>query len=243
MDAYGDLDMVVGEKNGTLTLFERNSLGLWSAYNSPVNGDNWGGIVVDNLLGINGYSVPALTQTEEGLRVFVANETGTVQDFGLASTDWDAVLGEVESEVFGPRDGFRAASAFADLTGDGILDAVVGIQNGGLLAYVGGSDSSSVQLDRIPSQHFPWKLMPNPGTSFLRWETAQPWSGEIRVWNAQGVLVASQQVRNEKGGEFQTDAWSAGMYVAVPVDPSNRAGGNIKGVPFGTPLTWIKLPH
>ena len=59
----GDLDMVVGEKNGTLTLFERTSLGSWSKYISPIHGENWGNILVDNLLGINGYSVPALTPT------------------------------------------------------------------------------------------------------------------------------------------------------------------------------------
>lgn len=242
MDGDGDLDMVVGEKNGTLSLFERSSLGTWSLYTSPINGENWGGILVDNLLGINGYSVPALTPTDDGLRVFVANETGTVQDFGIAPGDWDAVLEEVNGEVFGPRNGFRASSAFADLNGDGLLDAMVGIQNGGILAFQGGTDTSVVDLEGAPVMGMPWRLMPNPGREAFRWESAQPWTGELKVWNAQGQQVTTVKVQGERSGELRTSHWPAGMYVIVPVVHPALLPGNSKGAPAGTPLTWIKLP-
>ena len=243
MDGDGDLDLVVGEKNGTLTLFERSSLGTWSLYSSPVNGDNWGGILVDNLLGINGYSVPALTATDDGLRVFVANETGTVQDFGIATGDWDAVLAEVESAVFGPRNGFRAASAFADLNGDGLLDAMVGIQNGGVLAYQGGTDTVVVDLGPATLPSMPWRLMPNPGRAEFHWESAQPWTGELLVWNAHGQRIAAEPVLGQNRGTLRTASWPAGMYVVVPVLSPSRAAGNSKGAPAGTPLTWIKMPE
>ena len=243
MDGDGDLDMIVGEKNGTLSLFERSSLGTWSLYTSPTNGANWGGIVVDNLLGINGYSVPALTATDDGLRVFVANETGTVQDFGIASSDWDAVLEEVNSEVFGPRNGFRAASTFRDLNGDGLLDAVVGIQNGGILAYQGSTDTNSVGLGRGPQSSWAWRLMPNPGQDEFHWESAQAWTGELQVWNAQGQRVATQVVQGERRGTLFTEAWPTGLYVVVPALDRNSVGGNSKGAPAGTPLTWIKIPE
>ena len=243
MDGDGDLDMVVGEKNGTLTLFERNSLGTWSLYTSPVNGDNWGGILVDNLLGINGYSVPALTSTDDGLRVFVANETGTVQDFGIAPSDWDAVLEEVEGEVFGPRNGFRAASAFADLNGDGLLDAMVGIQNGGILAYRGGTDTAVVDLGPPSPQAMALRLMPNPGREEFHWESSHPWSGELQVWNAHGQRIATTRVAGQNRGTLNTASWPSGMYVVVPVLHRSNRAGNSKGVPGGTPLTWIKLPE
>ena len=243
MDGDGDLDMVVGEKNGTLTLFERSSLGTWSLYSSPVNGDNWGGILVDNLLGINGYSVPALTQTDDGLRVFVANETGTVQDFGIATGDWDAVLEEVEEAVFGPRNGFRAASALADLNDDGLLDAMVGIQNGGILAYQGGIDTAVVDLGPSTLHAMLWRLMPNPGQAEFRWESAQPWTGELHVWNAHGQRIAAEPVLGQNRGTLHTASWPSGMYVVVPVLDPASAPGNSKGAPAGTPLTWIKMPE
>ena len=237
MDGDGDLDMVVGEKNGTLTLFERTSVGSWSKYVSPIHGENWGNILVDNLLGINGYSVPALTPTSEGLRVFVANETGTVQDFGLASENWDAELLEVNDAVFGGREGFRCAAAIADVDNDGFLDALVGIQNGGLLSYSSSTDTVIVNAGFLPA--WEWQLMPNPGRDAFRWRSAQPWSGELTAWSVTGKKVGHVVVQGQREGAMETSAWAPGTYVIRPV----HTPGNSKGVPMGTPLTWIKLPE
>ena len=237
MDGDGDLDMVVGEKNGTLTLFERTSVGSWSKYVSPIHGENWGNILVDNLLGINGYSVPALTPTSEGLRVFVANETGTVQDFGLASDNWDAELLEVNDAVFGGREGFRCAAAIADVDNDGFLDALVGIQNGGLLSYSSSTDTVIVDAGFLPA--WEWQLMPNPGRDAFRWRSAQPWSGELTAWSVTGKKVGHVVVQGQREGAMETSAWAPGTYVIRPV----HTPGNNKGVPMGTPLTWIKLPE
>ena len=237
MDGDGDLDMVVGEKNGTLTLFERTSVGSWSKYVSPIHGENWGNILVDNLLGINGYSVPALTPTSEGLRVFVANETGTVQDFGLASDNWDAELLEVNDAVFGGREGFRCAAAIADVDNDGFLDALVGIQNGGLLSYSSSTDTVIVDAGFLPA--WEWQLMPNPGRDAFRWRSAQPWSGELTAWSVTGKKVGHVVVQGQREGAMETSAWAPGTYVIRPV----HTPGNSKGVPMGTPLTWIKLPE
>ena len=237
MDGDGDLDMVVGEKNGTLTLFERTSVGSWSKYVSPIHGENWGNILVDNLLGINGYSVPALTPTSEGLRVFVANETGTVQDFGLASDNWDAELLEVNDAVFGGREGFRCAAAIADVDNDGFLDALVGIQNGGLLSYSSSTDTVIVDAGFLPA--WEWQVMPNPGRDAFRWRSAQPWSGELTAWSVTGKKVGHVVVQGQREGAMETSAWAPGTYVIRPV----HTPGNSKGVPMGTPLTWIKLPE
>lgn len=237
MDGDGDLDMVVGEKNGTLTLFERTSVGSWSKYVSPIHGENWGNILVENLLGINGYSVPALTPTSEGLRVFVANETGTVQDFGLASDNWDAELLEVNDAVFGGREGFRCAAAIADVDNDGFLDALVGIQNGGLLSYSSSTDTVIVDAGFLPA--WEWQLMPNPGRDAFRWRSAQPWSGELTAWSVTGKKVGHVVVQGQREGAMETFGWAPGTYVIRPVHPP----GNSKGVPMGTPLTWIKLPE
>jgi len=237
MDGDGDLDMVVGEKNGTLTLFERTSVGSWSEYISPIHGENWGNILVDNLLGINGYSVPALTPTSEGLRVFVANETGTVQDFGLASDNWDDELLEVNDAVFGGREGFRCAAAIADVDNDGLLDALVGIQNGGLLAYSSSSDTLILDAAALPA--WEWQVMPNPGRDAFRWRSAQPWSGELTAWSVTGRKVGHVVVQGQREGAVETTDWAPGNYVIRPV----LTPGNSEGVPMGTPLTWIKLPE
>jgi hypothetical protein len=236
LDGDGDLDLLVGEKNGTLTLFEQSSLGTWDLYTSPVHGENFGGILVDNLLGINGYSVPAFTQTAEGIRAFVANETGTVQDFGLLTGNWDAALEEVQASVFGDVHGYRAAAAFGRLDGDSLLDAVLGIQNGGLLAWVGGEGAVDVVDVRRPGPT--WSLWPNPGTDVVRWETSSTWSGTMEVWNSQGQRVMDVPVRASNRGHVDMSHLPNGMYVMRPRSESPRP--NDKGAPAGAPLTWVK---
>ena len=244
LDEDGDLDMVVGEKNGTLTLFEGTGNGAWSKYISPVHGENWGNIVVDNVLGINGYSVPALTPTTEGIRVYVANEIGTVQDFGLASSNWDEELFEVNDAVFGAGQGLRAAATLADVNGDGVLDAFVGVQNGGLLAYASLQPTDSVVDASLTAHTWEWAVMPNPGQHVLRWSSTVVWTGALEVWNVAGQKVATSTVHNAKRGSIDVAGWPAGTYLLRPViDAGTGTGRQSKGVPVGTPLTWIKLPE
>ena len=233
MDGDGDLDLVVGEKNGTLTLVEQDALGAWSVYSSPIHGETWGGLLVDNLLGINGYCVPALTETAEGVRVFVANEVGRVQDFGLFSGDWDADLVEVDDNVFNLQPGFRAAAAFADLNQDGLLDGLVGIQNGGVLAFQ-GSEGTTESLSESAESSFTPSVKPNPGQEVVQWATDRMVGGELQVWSIHGQLVHRQSVAGMRSGHLGTQGWEAGVYVLVWT--------NDKGAPEGAPLTWMKLP-
>lgn len=233
LDGDGDLDLLVGEKNGTFTLFEQSSLGTWNMYDSPVNGINFGGILVDNLLGINGYSVPALTATQGGVRVLVTNETGTVQDFGLWNGNWDATLEEVDGDVLGPPPGFRAAAAFAELNGDSLLDVVLGIQNGGLLAWMGGVGVPDDLVDWRGTQ--PCLVWPNPGKDFVRWSTGVDWHGELEAWSMHGRLVHRQSIYGQSSGVVDTSTWPAGGYIL------RWRSSNDKGAPSSAPLTWIKL--
>jgi hypothetical protein len=212
---------------------EQDALGAWLVYTSPIHGESWGGLLVDNLLGINGYCVPALTETEEGLRVFVTNEVGCVQDFGLFNGDWDADLVEVDDNVFNLQPGFRAAAAVADLNQDGLLDGLVGIQNGGLLAFE-GSEGPTETLAETTGPVFNPRLMPNPGQEVVQWTAGHIATGQLQVWSIHGQLVHRQSVAGLKSGHLGTQGWEAGAYVLVWI--------NDKGAPEGAPLTWIKLP-
>jgi hypothetical protein len=214
-------------------LVEQDALGAWSVYTSPIHGEAWGGLLVDNLLGINGYCVPALTETEDGLRVFVANEVGRVQDFGLFTGDWDADLVEVNDNVFNSQPGFRAAAAFADLNQDGLLDGFVGIQNGGVLAFEGMEGSTEVLAESAAAGFRP-SVMPNPGHESVQWTGGSMATGQLQVWSIHGQLMHQQSVAGLQSGHLNTRGWKAGAYVLTWT--------NDKGAPEGAPLTWIKLP-
>jgi hypothetical protein len=185
VDVQGDgaLDLVVGHKNGTLKLFSGCENG-WCP-----QGD-WAGIQVDNQLGINGYSVPCLYEDAAGLHVFVANETGRVQDFGVVdAANWAAELTEVDDAVGGFVPGLRAAASLGDLNGDGLPELAIGIQNGGVRLYASGPMSVD-EADRAPQGV---ALYPNPSSaerpSAMRALHGQGQSGTVEVWTLLGELV------------------------------------------------------
>lgn len=143
VDVNGDnqLDLVVGEKNGTLSLY----LGCngpenftWCPVVTEEFGSDWAGIQVNSALGINGYSTPALYRTADALHVFVGNELGKVQYYGTVQPgDWTAGLSNQSDDVVGNGRGLRASACLNDLTGDGIPELLVGIGNGGIRWYSG----------------------------------------------------------------------------------------------------------
>lgn len=141
VDSDGLLDLVVGEKNGTLSLFLNCGSAVtpdWCLFESAEFGENFGGIQVENALGINGYSTPALLVLDGTLHVFVGNELGNVEYFGVVNaTALDAPLTNQSHQVNGNQQGIRAAAALGDVNADGFPELLVGMQNGGIRWYNG----------------------------------------------------------------------------------------------------------
>jgi len=249
------LDLVVGEKNGTLTLFLNcgdNLTQSWCKVVSDAFGDNWGDIHVTNILGINGYSTPALYKDSLGIHVLVANETGTVQSFGLVNNDLELALEEVNSEVIANGEGgsgFRAGVAFAELNGDTLVDCLIGIQNGGLRCYI-SSDSSTSEISTLPlTTGSPiFNVFPNPGKHILNWEfSASPSllanhsQAAIEVLNELGQSIFKSPIPTPNegriSGSISTNNWPGGVYFLSLIELS----GTKKGDLLGSPIRWIKL--
>ena len=77
--------------------------------------------------------------------------------------------------------------------------------------------------------------MPNPGQDEFHWKSAQAWTGELQVWNAQGQRVATQVVQGERRGTLFTEAWPTGLYVVISGAGPQLGGGKRQGLPQGRP--------
>lgn len=247
VNSDGLLDLVVGEKNGTLTLFincgDSETLDLCKV-ESDAFGENWGDIHVTNLLGINGFSTPALYEDELGIHVLVANETGTVQSFGFANTDYETALIETNSEVLTNGlggSGFRAGASFADINNDTIVDCLIGIQNGGLMCYL-SSDSTTTSISNPTPIHSTTDItiFPNPGSNILNWRITSYLNLEgidVEVRNQLSAMVYSGPA--SLNGSINTDSWSNGLYIISLKHNENVS--TKKGGLLGPPVRWVKL--
>ena len=157
----GLLDIVIGEKNGTLSLYlgcGEETAPAWCLFVSEAYEENWGGIEVNNALGINGYATPALYRDENGLHVCVGNELGAIQYFGLVNpTELGEPLNNLVDQMTPSTQGLRASGALGDLNQDGIPEMLVGIQNGGVRWYQG--TTTHVGINAVPASVL---ACPNP---------------------------------------------------------------------------------
>jgi hypothetical protein len=193
-DEDGLVDLLIGEKNGNINYYR--NMGSSSSYNFTLIEDTIGNAVASNYLGINGYSVPfALKDDNNEWRLWVGNETGTIN-----------VFGDIEGNVFGDytlledsfqniREGERASMHLADITNDGIRDMVYGQNGGGVALFVSEELIISVEENEAESL---MEIFPNPvGTDQMLTVVLPqhyPLNNLCTVYDISGRVVATKLI-------------------------------------------------
>ncbi|WP_369178913.1 FG-GAP-like repeat-containing protein [Candidatus Thiodubiliella endoseptemdiera] len=135
IDGDGDLDLVVGERNGTLKYYQNTGTTSSPAYEAKTGGNN-----PFNGIDVGGYSTPNLADIDgDGdLDLVVGKDDGTLkyyQNTGTTSNPtYEAKTGD--SNPFNGIDVVNYSSPIlVDIDGDGDLDLVVGESDGTLKYY------------------------------------------------------------------------------------------------------------
>jgi hypothetical protein len=200
LDNDGDLDLVIGNKNGSLLYFANNEGKFEEVLDGPLAEIN-----------VDGYSVPVFVDLDndgdmdlvigggEGVLTTYLNDAGVFSE--------QIGLGNPFSEF---RFVTESAPAFADLDGDNDIDVLVGNLAAGIF-YLENVDGSVSVDERLDVSH-ETLIFPNPVQSIVQIRTA--WNsqeGMIEIFDSQGRMVQKTQFF---GSETQLDLrhLSAGNY-------------------------------
>ena len=129
LDGDGDLDLVVGEINGTLRSFANDGAGRFSALTGAANPFN--GIAV----GINSAPIFADLDGDGDLDLVVGAYDGKLRSFANDGAGRFSALTGAANPFDGLDVGSYSAPSFVDLEGDGDLDLVVGTYFGTLRSF------------------------------------------------------------------------------------------------------------
>ena len=134
LDGDGDLDLVVGERNGNSNYFENRGHSQSPQFSALADSERFSGIDARGPNAFEGNSAPHLFLWRGAWQFFLGSQAGTVRHFDGVSTQSQAVFREL-TPPRPPFQGKQSLIAVADLNQTDTLDVIVGNARGGLAWY------------------------------------------------------------------------------------------------------------
>lgn len=208
VDADGILDLVVGNANGKLTLYQ--------GFNEDGNvsfafvTDEWGGVDVrDYSASYFGYSVPSFFKNETETCLSVGSEQGKMFLYKLNSDGlpFEEISEEWQRFVpnFDNHFGLRCAAALSDLNDDGKLEMIVGNYAGGLQLF-----NAEINVNQSVEEMVEGVLVyPNPAKSALT--IVGRGIGQIGVYDVLGRCLIRKNAASDET-TIDLDDLASGIY-------------------------------
>lgn len=180
------LDLVIGEKGGNLNYFR--NVGTTSAPSFQFMTDTLGDVDVSPTNNFQGYSAPFIYLDSGQYELLVGSERGVVYHYqnitGNVSGTWAMTdsMGGRSSEIF---EGIRTNPTVKDVSGDGVVDLVIGNYRGGLGFYLGDMTTGIQESSAVA---FQVSLHPNPASGICMIHSSDP-SARIECYSLDGKVV------------------------------------------------------
>lgn len=185
LDNDGDLDLVIGERNGNLNHYD--NIGTPSNHSFKYITDTLGKINVNEDGYIVGHSIPFLFKNANGnTQLFVGSERGMVHYYSSIDGNLTGTFALSSDNVDGINIGYQSAPALYDFDNDGKLDMILGNLRGGLAYYKGKEDLLSINNEHKLNV----ELYPNPNSGSFTIEL--PENAQFKLYSVEGKLLHEQ---------------------------------------------------
>lgn len=230
-DSDGDLDLIIGERDGNLNYVENNGTKSSPSFNSIPDNSYFGEVNVRLPSFFRGYSSPIISRLDTTNELFLlsGSQQGVVKVFVF---DRDSLLSGkfslVYEEFSGINEGESSNITVADLNNDGMFEMITGNYRGGLGFYsqvdsiqVPDSIINSISYFDTETSKGSLKVFPNPANNLVYVECDIPDSqtenhARIQVFDSQGKLVYEEDYYvNNKNQRHQIDinSLNSGIYL------------------------------
>jgi hypothetical protein len=207
----GKLDLLIGEKGGVLNYYL--NIGTLTAPSFQLQTSSFGNIDVSPGNNFSGYSTPFMFNDSGTYELFVGSEKGFLYHFDNIDNNLGGTFNPVDSLFWQPSEiweGPRIAICADDLTGDGLLDMVVGNYRGGLAFYMGDLTVS------VPENNNPvsFNVYPVPAKDELTITFSNKIDhAGVSIYTISGMLVESIEVSQRNSISLPLFSYAEGMYL------------------------------
>lgn len=231
----GKMDLLVGYYNGRVSLYECTSINPPTYVEKTKNawgarGNEWRSDVFPQEWKAFGYASPRIYDIngDGKLELLVGTAYGYTRLYNIdghpysdslfADTTWFYEKKFADSVL--PSMGSRIIPAFAELTGDTLMEAVFGMGRGGL-QWASSLNAVKPVIGVKKLETLKMKLYPNPANNYITLHKGVGVNSHltIKVYNQnQSLMYETQLQSNELGVGIPIQPWSSGVYWVVVED-------------------------
>lgn len=211
----GKLDLVIGNKGGTLSYFQNNGTALNPVFSAVANTDSLGCIRLRPPGAIDGFTVPFFYDTLGKYRLLVSNMAGNIYSYKNIDNNLSGCFTLTDSVYPKSRSNrirFNVTVSGGDLNGDLFPDIVAGQSSGGVEVFYQYTPTLGT-VDMKPVKPT-MELFPNPPGEFctLRFFHPDPGESHLSITDITGRKILEKEINT---GELSipVNLWSPGIYL------------------------------